>query len=207
MKFSRPIAFGAAMAVAAGILWWLGAAPPQQRAPSKTQERYNNAAARAEAKFQHIQENGERERPDQTPTVFSELEINSYLNSGKVKLPTGVQRVQFAGRPETIEATATVDFDAITASRRSSNPLLSLFRGVHDVHATARADGSGSEGHVHIRSLDIDGVGVPRMALEFFVDRYVTPKYPGVGLDSTFKLPARIDIVKIGDQKMTVTQK
>jgi hypothetical protein len=194
------------MSVAAGILWWLAAAPPQ-RAPSQTQERYNNAAARAEAKFEHIQENGERARPDQTPTVLSELEINSYLNSGKVKLPNGVQRVQFAGRPDTIEATATVDFDAITASRRSSNPLLSLFRGVHDVHATARADGSGGEGHVHIRSLDIDGVGVPRMALEFFISHYIQPKYPNVGMDTTFKLPARIDIVKIGDQQMTVTQK
>ncbi len=204
MKWPRPVAYAVAISAVAGIVWL---ASSQQPAPSQTQARYDQAAARAEAKFRHIQENSEREPPDQTPTVLSELEINSYLNSGRVKLPTGVRRVNFIGRPGTVDATATVDFDVITASRRISNPLLSLFSGVHEVQATARADGSGGQGHVHIRAVAIDGVGVPRIALEFFISHYIQPKYPNVGMDTTFKLPARIDLVQIGDHQMAVTQK
>jgi hypothetical protein len=45
------------------------------------------------------------------------------------------------------------------------------------------------------------------MALEYFVSKYVTPKYPNVGMDSTFKLPYRIDTAVVGQGTLTVTQK
>jgi hypothetical protein len=45
------------------------------------------------------------------------------------------------------------------------------------------------------------------MALEFFVEHYITPKYPNVGLDSQFQLPNRIDTATVGYHKLTVTQK
>jgi hypothetical protein len=168
---------------------------------------YNAAAASADKKFRHIEENGRRPHPDQTPTVLTEREINAYLASGGVQLPNGVRSVQFTGRNGVVNATATVDFDAITASARSSNPLLSLFTGVHDVHAVAHASGSGGRGRVHIDSLDIGGVTVPRVALQFFLDRYVTPKYPDVGMDSTFQLPNRIDTATVADHQLILTQK
>ncbi len=168
---------------------------------------YNAAAASAEAKFRHIRENARRNPPDQAPTVLTEREINSYLASGRVQLPTGVRSVRFTGQNGVVNTTARVDFDAITAKAKSSNPLLSLFSGVHDVHATAHAYGSGGEGHVHIDSLDIDGVTVPRVALEFFLNHYVRPKYPQVGIDSVFALPERIDIARIADHQLALTQK
>jgi hypothetical protein len=100
-----------------------------------------------------------------------------------------------------------VDFDAITAKSRSQNPLLALFSGIHDVHAVAHASGSGRQGRVHIDSIDIDGVTVPRMALQYFLDRYVRPKHPEVGMDSVFALPERIDTASIGDHQLILTQK
>jgi hypothetical protein len=87
------------------------------------------------------------------------------------------------------------------------NPLLSLFTGVHDVHAVARAEGSGGRGRVEIQSVELDGTTVPRMALEFFVSRYITPKHPNVGMHSTFELPSRIDTAAVGQGTLTVTQK
>ena len=106
-----------------------------------------------------------------------------------------------------IRATATVDFDQITAGKVSSNPLLGLFRGTHDVEAKAHAEGSGGTGQVHIDSISLDGVGVPRMALEFFVDKYIKPKYPNLGIDSSFAMPYQIDVAKVGVRQLTVTQK
>ncbi len=185
----------------------MGSLAQKVPAPSQTQAMYNAAAASAEKKLRHIEENGQHAKPDQNPTTLTEREINAYVNSGKVQLPTGVRRVEFIGHPGTVVADANVDFDAITASRRSSNPLLSLFRGVHNVHANARAEGSGGTGRVHIESVEIDGVGVPRIALEYFVDHYIRPKHPEIGLDSTFRMPERIDLAQVGEQRLTVTQK
>jgi hypothetical protein len=179
----------------------------QQPAASGTQAMYDAAAKSAEAKLQHIEENALRNPPDQRPTVLTEREINTYLASGQVQLPTGVRSVRFSGQNGVLNTTARVDFDAITAQARSSNPLLSLFSGVHDVHAVAHASGSSGKGHVQINSIDIDGVNVPRVALQYFLDRYVTPKYPGVGMDSEFALPARIDTATIGDHQLVITQK
>jgi hypothetical protein len=179
----------------------------QQPAASSTQAMYNAAASSAEAKFRHIEQNARRNPPDQTPTVLTEREINAYLNSGRVQLPTGVRSVRFTGQNGVVDAVARVDFDAITAKSRSSNPLLSLFSGVHDVHALANASASGGQGRVHINSIEIDGVTVPRVALQFFIDHYLRPKYPDIGMDSVFKLPDRIDTARIGDHQLILTQK
>lgn len=179
----------------------------QPPAASSTQAMYNSAAASADAKFRHIEENARRHPPDQTPTVLREREINAYIASGRVQLPVGVRTVAFTGQNGVLNTTARVDFDAITAQSRSSNPLLSLFSGVHEVHAVAHASGSGGQGQVHIDSIDLDGTTIPRMALEFFIDHYIRPKYPEVGLDSTFALPSRIDTARIGDHQLIVTQK
>ena len=183
------------------------ASAQQPPAASATQAMYNAAAASAKAKFRHLEENARRHPPDQTPTVLTEREIDTYLNSGQVQLPVGVRSARFTGQDGVVNTTARVDFDAITAQSKTSNPLLSLFSGVHDVHAVARALGSGCKGRVHIDSIDIDGVTVPRVALQFFLDHYIRPKHPEVGLDSVFALPARIDIATVGSHQLLLAQK
>ncbi len=185
------------------------ALPGQQTAPpaSGTQAIYAAQANSCQRKFDHLQQNGSKARPDSAPTTFSEGEINAWLSSGNAQLPQGVKKLQLSGTPGVINATSYVDFDEITAGKRSNNPLLYLFRGTHEVQATAHASGSGGQGQVHIDSVSIDGIGVPRAALEFFVEKYIAPKHPEIGLDSRFKLPYRIDTGVVGDRKLTVTQK
>jgi len=179
-------------------------APGSQQDQSGTSHRL---AESAQAKLDHIRENGERERPDQTPTVLTEEEINDYFASGKVQLPQGVKKVRLEGRSGVVDGFVNVDFDEIRAGQKSSNPLLSLFNGRHDVQIEADAAGSGGVGKVHVRRVSMDGFDIPRMALDYFVQKYVTAKYPNVGLDSEFKLPSRIDIATVGYHKLTVTQK
>jgi hypothetical protein len=185
----------------------LGTAGGQKPPASSTQAMYDAAANSADAKFRNIEQNAQRNPPDQTPTVLTEREINSYLADGRVQLPTGVRRVELTATPGIIDATAAVDFDQITAQKRSSNPLLSLFRGVHDVHAIARAQGSGGKAQIHITRIELDGVTIPRAALEFFLEHYVRPKHPEIGLDTVFTLPYRIDLAIVGEHQLTLTQK
>lgn len=181
---------------------------PRQTAPaSGTEAMYRSAADSCERKLQHLRDNGAKSQPDQSATALSEREINAYFDAGRVQLPKGVRRVSFIGRPGVIDATATVDFDQITASRRSSNPLLQLFSGVHDVHVVAHAQGSGGRATIHTDSVDIDGVTVPRIALQYFLNKYVRPKYPEVGLDTNFLMPYRIGLATVGDHQLTLTQK
>jgi hypothetical protein len=164
-------------------------------------------AASMQAKLDHIQQNAKRPNPDQTPTVMTEEEVNDYFASDAIVLPQGVKKLSMQGRTGMVTAFLNVDFDEIRAGQKSSNPLLSVFNGRHDVRVEANAAGSGGEGRVQVREVSIDGFSVPHMALEYFVSKYITPKYPNIGLDSTFQLPDRIDLATVGYHKLTVTQK
>jgi len=160
-----------------------------------------------QAKLDHIQQNGQKAQPDQTPTVMTEEEVNDYIAADRIQLPQGVKKLRMEGRTGVITAFLNVDFDEIRANQKSSNPLLSVFSGRHDVRVEGDAAGSGGQGKVHVREVSIDGFSVPNVALEYFVSKYITPKYPNVGIDSQFKLPNRIDLATVGYHKLTVTQK
>jgi hypothetical protein len=176
-------------------------------AASSTQAAYDAQIQSVDKKFSHIVDNGSRDTPDQTPTVIQEGELNAWLQSGEAELPNGVEKLVLNADPGIINATATVDFDKVTEGARSSNPLLSLFRGTHEVKARAHARGAGGVGLVQIESVSIDGVGVPKMALEYFAEKYIKPKHPELGLDSRFQLPYKIDVAEVGSRQVTLTQK
>jgi hypothetical protein len=159
-----------------------------------------------ERKLEHVQDNGARPHPDPSPTEFSEQEVNAYFASGSVKLPLGVRSVVFQEQPGIIIATARVDFDELRAGKNSYNPLLSIFSGMHDVVVNSHAYGAKREGFVHIDSVSLDGVDVPPFILQLFVEKYLKPKYPDIGLDSRFALPARVDASTVGLHRVTVTQ-
>ncbi len=151
----------------------LAEVPKAQVTPSS---KSSSATASMERKLQHIQSNAKLSQPDQTPTEFTEQEINAYFASGAIKLPAGVQSVVFQGQPEVVTATARVDFDQLKAGRRSSNPLLSMFSGIHDVVVTAHVRGAGGQGYVNVDTVSLGGVEIPRFALQMFVEKYLQPK-------------------------------
>jgi hypothetical protein len=164
-------------------------------------------AGSMQAKINYIEQNGNKAHPDQRPTVITEEEVNDYLASGRVQLPQGVNKVTLEGQSGQVNAFLVVDFDKIREGQKSSNPLLGLFSGVHNVKVESDAAGSGGIGKVHVRSVYLDGTEIPHMALEYFVEKYVTAKYPNIGMDSQFRMPSRIDVATVGYHKLTVTQK
>jgi len=160
-----------------------------------------------ERKLEHIETNANVATPDPRPTVLTEDEVNAYLASGAIRLPRGVQWVRLEGLPGVVNADARVDFDQITQGSRSMNPLLALFTGVHQVQVATHAHGERGVGHVHVDSVSIDGVEVPQIALQFFVDRYIRPKHPELGIDSRFLMPDRIDSAVVGRHQVTLVQR
>jgi hypothetical protein len=166
----------------------------------------SNPAASMERKLEHLRSNSQLRHPDPTPTVFTEQEINAYLASGKLKLPAGVESVIFQEDPGIVTATLRVDFDKLEDQQNTGNPWLSVFAGTHDVAGRAHAHGSQSKGFVEVDSVSLDNVEIPRFVLQLFLDRYLRPRYPAVGLDSEFALPARIDTAVVGSHRLTLTQ-
>jgi len=158
-------------------------------------------------KLNHIEANSLRARPDQTATVLSEQEINAYLASDQLTLPDGVESVTLEGQAGVVTGRARVDFDRVRAGIHSSNPLLAVFTGIHEVEVITHAHGIGHKGYVHVDSVSLDGIEVPRFALELFLEKYIQPRVPQAGMDSVFDLPDKIDVAIVGQHSLTVTQK
>jgi hypothetical protein len=163
------------------------------------------AVSSMEQKLQGIHRNAAA--PDGSTTELTEQEINAYIAAGKIQLPVGVKSVVFQGKPGVVTATTRVDFDQVKAGRVSANPLLAIFSGDHDVVIVAHASGSGGQGVLHVDSVVLDGVEIPRFVLQLFVEKYLQPKYPEIGLDSRFALPERIDTAVVGERRLVLIQR
>lgn len=161
----------------------------------------------ADRKIAHLETNARLPHPTPTPTTLTEREINAYLASDEVVFPPGVQSVNLSGTPGAISGTAKVDFDKVREGIRSSNPLLGIFSGIHNVAVEAHAYGRGGLGYVHVDSVSLDGIEVPEFLLRLFVEKYIQPKQPDIGIDSKFKLPDRIDSAVVGQHQVTLAQK
>jgi hypothetical protein len=158
-------------------------------------------------KLAYLKLNASRSRPDPKPTVLTEPEVNAYFSEGGVKLPTGVSEVHLTSRPGIIDGRAHVDFEDIMRGRNKNNPLYDVFNGSHDIHVVAAAAGTGGVATIKVQTVELDNVAVPQWALEFFVQRYVTPRYANVGMTSTFKMPLRIQTATVDPGKVTLEQK
>jgi hypothetical protein len=178
----------------------------QDRAATPSSGSTHRLAESLQRKLDHIRDNSQQKHPDQTPTVMTEEEVNDYFASGRIKLPQGVKKVILQGSSGIVTGSLTVDFDEIRTGTHSSNPLLSIFSGRHDVQLEAAAAGSDGQGKVHVRRVSLDGSDIPQFALKLFVSKFITPKYPNVGIDSEFQLPDRIDAATVGYHKLRVTQ-
>jgi hypothetical protein len=178
-----------------------------QPAPVANPGHFSAAAQRFQSKLDYLERNAKSNPVQRRSTQVNADEVNAWFREGGYKLPQGVQKVVFHSQPDTIQADATVDFDAVKEGRRNLNPLLSMFSGVHEVQVTANASAQNGQGRVTIQTVSIDGVSVPHLALELFVNKYLKPKYPNVGLENEFEMPDRIDTATVGNDNALLTQK
>jgi hypothetical protein len=174
---------------------------------AQNQAQHSAAYRSMEQKVAHLKQNAAREHPDSKPTEITQDEANAYFAEGGVKMPKGVSGLNLTATPGTLDGHAKVDFDAVTEKARSSNPLLAVFTGMHDIHIVAQASGTHGTGTISVQKVELDSIEIPQMMLQLFVDRYLKSKYPNVGLTSTFKLPLRIDTAAVENGRVALVQK
>ncbi|MGA2903085.1 MAG: hypothetical protein ABSD98_04590 [Candidatus Korobacteraceae bacterium] len=160
-----------------------------------------------EQKLAYLKQNAAKAHPDPKPTELTEAEANAYFAEGGVKLPKGVSQVHLASRPGVLDAHGKIDFEEIMQGCGSNNPLYAMFSGKHDVEVVAQASGANGTGSIQVQSIQLDSSEVPRWALEFFAQHYITPKYPNVGMTTTFKLPLRIESAVVDAGKARLVQR
>ena len=165
------------------------------------------ATSGVDGKFAQIERNGKMAQPDSSPMQLTESEINAYLASDAVDMPAGVESLRLEGHPGNVVGLARVDFDKVRTGTKNPNPLLSLFTGIHDVVVTAQARGDRGHGLVRVQNVWFDGTEIPRFMVQLFVEKYLAPRYPGIGMESKFPLPSRIDSAVVGQHVLTVVQK
>ncbi len=158
-------------------------------------------------KVEIIESNAQRPQAQPQSTDLTEQELNAYFNEGGVTLPNGISNVKLQLLPAVVEADAQVDFDALSSDRNVNPIFAAMFSGQHDVHVQAQASGIAGKGTIAIDSVKLDGVQIPRSALQYLVERYVKPRYPQAGLTTTFSLPLRIEMAVVHQGKVTLTQK
>jgi hypothetical protein len=172
------------------------------------QAKHSPAFLSMDRKVEVLQANAQRPPAQPQNTEITQEELNAYLAEGGVDLPKGIQDVKIDTKPAVVHATATVNFDTISQGHTGNNPLFSaLFTGVHDVEAQAQASGAQGEGTIIVDWVKLDGVQVPKSALEYLMQHYVKPKYPNAGMTSRFPLPVRIDMAVVSQGKVALTQK
>src|SRR3954469_6761619 len=134
-----------------------------------------------QSKIDFIKANGAKPEPEAKPIVVSQDEVNAYFAQRRLKMPDGVKSVVMEMSPGTVVARSHVDFAEIRKERGSTNPLLAMFDGEHDAVVTADTHRAGpGEVEVTVRSVSLDGMEVPKIALSYFIKKYVQPKYPNV---------------------------
>lgn len=172
------------------------------------QAQHSPAFLSMDKKVEILEANAQRPPTQPQNTEITQQELNAYVAEGGVDLPKGVQDVKVDMKPAVVHATATVNFDTISQGHTGNNPIFSaLFSGTHDVEAQAQASGVHGTGTLIVDWVKLDGVQIPRSALEYLMQHYVKPKYPNAGMTTTFPLPVRIDTAVVNAGKVVLTQK
>jgi hypothetical protein len=148
--------------------------------------------------------------PQRTP--FTETEVNSWFayRSQEV-LPAGVTepRVTIVGNGK-LSAAATVDLEEI-AKRRSTGRVLdpwTYLSGRLPVTMSGVLRTQNGMGKLELEEAAVSGIPVPTSVLQDIVGYYSrTPSNPeGVRLDDSFRLPARIKQIDMGQGQAVVVQ-
>ena len=142
-------------------------------------------------------------------TRFTEDEVNSYLYYN-TQLPRGVSKLNVSFLPGTVSGSAEVNFDSLTASSpadESPSMLGYLLRGSHTIASEGSLSAANGVARFELRSASIDDIPLPRPLVDFLIDSYLKRRFPGLDIDSPFRLPPTVDSVRIGQGNVDVNTK
>ena len=182
--------------------WGLRDAPRTAHAGASGQEDDGlspEAAATAADKVRRIAETSAGGRSFDSIRM-SEQEANSYLHYDLASsFPPGLSQVRVRFEPDRLLSSSLVDFDRWKEGLRTPpNPLVDfLLSGVHTVTVGGTVRGANGTAEFHLETVMLDDMTIPRPIVEFWIEHFLKPRYPGAAVDRPFSLPDSIDSVRV----------
>ena len=175
------------------------------RATARTHAQDSLALAdRMQEKLESVVRFGAIPRLETQATVFEEAEVNAYLaHHLRSEIPPGVATptLRILG-DNRLTATATLDLDAMNASRPPSEGFdpLRVLKGSLLAKVSGRLVTAQGSGHFELESAELGGIPIPRALVSQIVARY------DVNLDAPFDLPSSIREIRVEPGQVTVLQ-
>jgi hypothetical protein len=139
--------------------------------------------------------------------VFSKVELDAFLNEEVVQLIPGcVYGVHVDLGYGRASGGANVNFVKLLAARGSSPGWLftKMFEGWKPVRAWARMESRGGRATVHLEKLELSGVTLPNMLVDFIMRHFAQRYSPDMRLGQPFVLKHRIERLELSPNGFAV---
>jgi hypothetical protein len=161
-------------------------------------------ADRMQQKLEAIVRFGAIPRLETQSTTIEEGEVNAYMQQYlREEIPPGITSptLQILG-DNRLSATATLDLDAMNASRPPSEGFdpLRVLRGSLNAKVSGRLVTENGSGRFELESAELGGIPLPRALVSQLVARY------DVNIDDPFDLPSSIREIRVEPGQVTVLQ-
>jgi hypothetical protein len=161
-------------------------------------------ADRMQEKLESVVRFGAIPRLETQSTVFEEGEVNAYLEHHlRSEIPPGVMAptLRILG-DNRLSATATLDLDAMNASRPPSEGFdpLRVLKGSLLAKVSGRLVTEQGSGRFELETAELGGIPLPRALVSQLVSRY------DVNIDAPFDLPSSIREIRVETGQVTVLQ-
>jgi hypothetical protein len=125
--------------------------------------------------------------------TFSYPELNAWAER---EMPAGVRKPQVrAAARDIATGTALIDFGKLerSAGRQPGWLMSKLLDGERPVSVTIHIHSSGGLATVDVQRVDISGISIDGRTLDFLIQNFLEPMYPGAVIGKPFELGHRID--------------
>jgi hypothetical protein len=169
-------------------------------------------ADRMQQKLEAIVKFGAIPRLETQSTVIEEGEVNAYLATYlQAEIPPGISTPTLRIHGDRLlSATATLDIDALNASRAPAEGFdpLRMLRGSLPAKVSGRLVTENGVGRFQLESAELGGIPLPRALVAQLVTRFSTsPDQPqGIDLEAPFDLPSSIREIRVEPGQVTVLQ-
>jgi hypothetical protein len=180
--------------------------------PGASQSGSLAAADRMQQKLEAIVKFGAIPRLETQSTIIEEGEVNAYLaHYLQAEIPPGISTPTLRIHGDRLlSATATLDLDALNASRPPAEGFdpVRLLRGSLAAKVSGRLVTENGTGRFELESAELGGIPLPRALVSQLVTRFSTSadQPQGIDLDAPFDLPSSIREIRVEPGQVTVLQ-
>ncbi len=134
------------------------------------------------------------------PLIFTEEEANSYLSIIVAPdYPSGLSEIRLNFLDARLRGTADMDFDEVKrASEKPLPPMMEVMLfGEHTLTVEGPFRSLNGRGEFRMEAVSLDGIPLPLFMVDFMLDHFIRPRFPGFDPNRLFALPFSMDRIEI----------